>query len=148
MPRLHRYTQPSFSPASVSIMTQPLTTGARGVFPQGSCFLLCTGSTLFINERIIQYFGFSFIVRYAALGSCLLHATQSLLRGQSYSVLHGFSKVLSAAGDNCFTNTDGLIFPTALVQEGTTLSPIHKRAIVIKSDLHKRDLLIWATVSE
>lgn len=28
------------------------------VFPRGSCFILCTGSTLFINERIIQYFGF------------------------------------------------------------------------------------------
>lgn len=61
MPQLHRYIQPSFSPVSVIIVTQPLTTGAQAVFPQGSCFILSTGSTLFINERIIQYFGFSLL---------------------------------------------------------------------------------------
>lgn len=31
-------------------------------FPQGSCFILHTGSTLFINEQIIQYFVFSLLL--------------------------------------------------------------------------------------
>jgi len=61
VPQLHRYIQPSFSPVSVTVMTQPLSTGAQGAFPKGFCFILCTGSTLFINKRIIQYFAFSLL---------------------------------------------------------------------------------------
>lgn len=35
---------------------------AQDVFPQGSYFILHTGSTLFINEQIIQYFVFSLLL--------------------------------------------------------------------------------------
>ena len=56
--------------------------------------------------------------------------------------------MFSTAGDNCFINTDGLIFPTALVEEGTTFCPNCSFVNWGEGGLRKRHQLIWATVSD